>query len=127
MEQKISLILNLVGGLIVLTLYDIHTIGLWYLVANPASHILCRRVEGQYLVEVAVVETVADEPLDVGEINYHTILVQFTRLAVNGNNPVVPMQLLTLTFVGEMELMAGRDFECFLDVVHRLSFISPQR
>ena len=127
MEQKISLILNLVRGLIVLTFHDIHTIGLWYLVANPTGHILCRRIERQNLVEVAVVETVANEPLDVGEINNHTILIQFTRLAVNGDYPVVSMQLLTLTFVGEIELMAGRDFECFLDVIHRLNFILAQR
>jgi hypothetical protein len=54
-----------------------------------------------------VVEAVGNQTLYLGEIHHHTILVEFFRTTVNGDQPIVSMKLLALAFVGKVQLMTG--------------------
>ena len=82
-----------------LTLHNIYAISLRNLVANPSGNVLCRRIEWKNIVEVRMVEAVSDNALQVGEIDDHSVLIEFAGLTMNRNQPIVPMELLTLTFV----------------------------
>ncbi len=117
-EQKISLIFNFVGCLIVLTLYHIHAPGCGDLLTYPSGNVLGCGIEGENLVEIGVVESVGNLLLDVGEVGHHAVFVELAGAAVDGDQPIVAVDLLTLALVRELELVAGGYFEGFLDVVH---------
>jgi hypothetical protein len=59
------------------------------LVAYPFGNVLCRGVEGDYLIDVLVVQLDRNLMLDKGEIYDHSIFVQLFGFAINGNDPIV--------------------------------------
>ena len=65
-----------------------------------------------------MVETFLYKSLDVGEVYHHSVAVQFARLAINGDDPVVAMQVLTLALVRELKAMTRRDFKSLFNVIH---------
>ena len=75
------------------------------MVAYPAGDIFRRGIDIQHLVDILVVEGILDYPLDMGEVSYHTVLIQRLCLAENGNYPVVPMQCLALAFITEIQIV----------------------
>ena len=93
------------------------------MVAYPAGDVLRRGIDIQHLVDVLVVEGAFDNPFDVGEVGYHTVLVQRLCLAEDGDDPVVPVQGFTLAFVTEVEIMCCRDGQRLLNVIHKTSFV----
>jgi hypothetical protein len=91
------------------------------MVADPLGDILRGRIDVEQVVDILMVERVLDDALDMGEVRNHTVGVQFVRLAIDDDNPVMPVQTLAFALVGEPEIMGGRDFDCFLDVKHNVN------
>ena len=60
-----------------------------------------------------MVQLVGDTALDFGEIDHHTIMVQFTCLAMDGYLPVMSMQLCAFAGVVQFEAVCPKDFNMF--------------
>ena len=76
-----------------------------HLVAYPAGDVLRCGVEIEDVVEIAVIQLVVDQFLDVGEIVDHAVLVQGLGPAVYGHDPVVAVQPLAFAVVVEREVV----------------------
>ena len=92
--------------------------------AGPTGDVLGCRVERQYLVQYLMIQFGFDRLLDVAEINDHSLCVQLLGTALDGNYPIVSMQMLTFTAVGEAKPVGGRDLHSFNDGVHAFSLIT---
>ena len=88
------------------------------MVTNPLGDVLCRGIDIHHIVEILVVKLIFDDTLDVSEISYHSILIECLGLAVNSNQPIVAVQVLTLALIRKHQIVRRRDAECFLDVIH---------
>ena len=84
----------------------------------PAGQVFGRRIEGQHLVQDAVVQRFLDKPLDLAEINHHTVTVKLLRTAVNHNHPVMTVYAGTLALIVQLQTMTSRDFYFLLYVIH---------
>lgn len=90
------------------------------MIADPFGDILGRRVEGKDIVQVLMVELGLDRFLDVTEIDNHTVRVECRGLTIDGDDPVVTVQVLALAGIGEAQVVRGRDFHSFNDCVHNV-------
>ena len=74
-----------------------------YLSANGIiqgiRHILCCRIERQYIVEVFMIEFFLDHVLYDGKVYYHSVPVQIFCPTIYGNDPVVAVQIFAFAFV----------------------------
>ena len=77
-----------------------------HLLRDPSRPVLGWGVEGQDVVEVLVVELLLYASLHDAEVDDHAVLVERLCLAHDGYLPVVAVQVLTLAFVAERELVA---------------------
>ena len=96
-----------VGGSIAVAFLDGGLIALWYLVHTPAGDILSRWVEGQQLVQASMVKLAMNLFLDMLEVAYHTVSVQFLCLAEHLNMPVMAVKVLAFAGIGEHQSVAG--------------------
>ena len=87
-------------------------------VADPFGDVLRGRIDIQHFVDVLMVEGLLDDTLDMGEVGDHSVLVEFFRLAIDDDNPVVAVQVLALAFVVKVQLVTGGYLKCFSDVIH---------
>lgn len=102
-----------VSGCVSLALLNDGLVAFWELLYYPSSDVLGGRVEGEKLVEVAMVEITMNLLLDEREVDDHPVLVQLFCLAEDLDDPVVPMQLAALARIGEVEVVAGRNLYSF--------------
>ena len=65
-----------------------------------------------------------DRLLDVAEVNDHSLGIQLLGTAIDGDDPIVSMQMLTFAAVGEVKPMCGRNLHSFDDGVHAFSLIT---
>ena len=79
-------------------------------------------VERQYLVQDLMIQFGFDRLLDVTEVDDHALCIQLFGTAIDGDDPIVSMQLLTFTAVGEAKPVCGRDLHSFNDGVHAFSY-----
>lgn len=56
--------------------------------------------------------------LDVTEVYYHSVRIQLFGTAIDSDNPVVTVQILTLTAIRKFQAMGSRHFHTFDDCVH---------
>lgn len=89
-----------------------------HMVADPAGDVLRGRIDVEHVVKILVVEGVLHYALDMRKIGDHAVGIEFLSLAIDGDHPVMAMQVLALTLVTEIEVVRGGDGECFFDVVH---------
>ena len=90
------------------------------MVANPASDILCRRINIQHFVDILMVKRAFYDALDMRKIRYHTVLIQFFGFAIDDDFPVVSMQILAFAFVAQFQIMSRGAGQCFFYVIHVL-------
>ena len=77
-----------------------------HLPANPVGYVLCRGVEGKQFVEIAVVEIVVYPVFDMLEVNNHTVCIKLLGLAINGDNPIVTVQICTFALIWKIKPVA---------------------
>lgn len=87
-------------------------------VNNPLGDVFCGRIERQNVIEIGVVEFAVDLLFDVLKVAHHAVCIEFSSLAVYGNNPVVAVNVGALAFVGKVEVMRPCDFHSLLNVIH---------
>ena len=75
------------------------------MVADPTGDILRRRIDIQYFVDIFMVKRVFHYLFDVREVGDHAVLVEFCRLAIDDNNPVVTVQVLAFALVGQRQVV----------------------
>ena len=81
------------------------------LVGNPFGHIFGGRIDiAHNIVHVFVIELAVNRFFDMTEVNYHAVLIKLGGACMNVHNPVVTVQVLTLAWVGQFQLMRGTDF-----------------
>ena len=64
-------------------------------------------VERQHLVQDLMIQLGFDRLLDVAEVNDHSLGIQLLGTAIDGDDPIVSMQMLTFTAVGETKPVCG--------------------
>lgn len=94
-----GLFVSLVACHVALAFLHVHAVAVGNLLADPAGNVLGRGVEGEKLVEIAVVEIRGDVLLDVAEIGHHPVGVELARTAVDSHNPVVAVQAAAFAFI----------------------------
>ncbi len=109
-----------VDGTVVLGLVDADLVAVLDVVAYPAGDVLGGRIDIQHLVDVLVVESVLDHPFDVREIRNHAVLIEFARLAIDDDNPVVPVQGFAFALVREMEIVCSGNLQTLFYIIHFL-------
>ena len=67
-----------------------------------------------------MVETVDNTLFYLAEVDDHAVMIQLARAAIDGDKPVVAMQLGTLALVVEAEAVSCRYFDLFFDIIHTL-------
>ena len=65
-----------------------------------------------------MVELRLDALLDEFEIDDHAVLIQLASLAIDGDGPIVAVQLATLTGIRQLKMVAGRYDQTFAYVIH---------
>lgn len=111
-------LVGLVAGFVAFAFLHVHPVAVGHLLADPAGEILGAGVEGQQVVEVAVVKVVVDALLDVEEVDQQAVLVELPSAAPYGHGPVVPVHRLVGPSLAEMQAVACRNLHCLLDLVH---------
>jgi hypothetical protein len=81
-----------------------------YLFRYPASHIFGRRIKGNNVVDMLMVEPIVNLVFDFLKIAYHTRFIQFLRLAIDSDYPVMAVDAPTGAHIGQVKLMAARNF-----------------
>ena len=99
-----------VGSFVVARLPHIGAIAVRDGIHNPLGQIFRRWVEVQDLIDIGVVDLAVNQAFDFGEIAHHAIAVEFLATAIHVDFPVVAMQVLALTLIIEIKLMAGGYF-----------------
>ena len=97
---------------------DLHLVAVRHLFANPASHVLRRRIKVHHIVQELVIEFTLHNFLDVRKIDHHSVLVERFGLAEHRDNPVVAVQTAALALVRERELVSPRNFNTLDNSVH---------
>jgi hypothetical protein len=69
-----------------------------------------------------MVEFVGDTSFDVGKVYYHTITIQLFGFTIDGNDPVMSMQISAFAFIGQPQTVGCRYFQLFFYVIHILVF-----
>ena len=64
-------------------------------------------VERQHLVQDLMIQLGFDRLLDVAEVNDHSLGIQLLGTAIDGDDPIVSMQMLTFAAVGETKPVCG--------------------
>ena len=64
-----------------------------------------------------MVETVMNLTLDMSKISNHTIAVQFLRLTMYCDNPIMAMQVGTFAGIREIETMTASNLDTLGDVI----------
>ena len=111
-------ILNGIDGHIALALLHACLVAGFDLLRTPAGNILGRGVEGQYLVQVLMVDDALDALFDFSKIHDHSILVEFLRTAVDGDAPVVAVRLGALAVIVEHQVVGCRYLYVLFNVIH---------
>lgn len=65
-----------------------------------------------------MVQPILDQLLDAGEIDDHAILVQRLGLAINRDDPIMPMKVLALAGIRQVQAMGGRYFDSLRYIIH---------
>ena len=68
-----------------------------YLFHNPTCDILRSRIKWQNVIDMLMVKHAMDFFLDMLEVADHAIGIECTRLAIDGHNPVMSVDILTFT------------------------------
>ena len=114
----LSVFVALVDGAVVFRLVDTHFVAVFHVVADPAGDILRRGVHVQYFVDILMVKRIFYHLFDVGKVGDHTVLVQFACLAINHDNPVVPVQCLAFALVTEVEIVCSGNLQTLFYIIH---------
>ena len=114
---------NFVRRCVALALLHIDAIAFGNLVANPSGDVLGGGVAGQHLVEVGMVKLRLDVLLDKLEVNNHAVLVEFASLAIDGDCPVVSVHPGALAWIGQLQMVAGGDYQPFAYVIHLVDLL----
>ena len=77
------------------------------MITNPAGYVLRRGIDVEYIVDILVVESVFHHTFDVREVSNHSVAIEFFGFTINGDNPVMSVQLLALTLVTEIQVVCG--------------------
>jgi len=99
--------INFIGRHIALALLYLGTITGRNLLHTPTGDVLGRRVKGQHIVQILMVQPTLDVAFNLGEVDHHTILIQLFSTTVEGDDPVVTVQLRALALVVQHKMMAG--------------------
>ena len=113
-----SVLVFLVDGNVARTFLYGGLIAVWHGLYNPMCDILGRRIERKYGVQILMFELSVYESLYLGKVNHHTVFVKLACLTVNLYNPVMAVQSLAFTFVGESEVMTSGNLHSLFYVVH---------
>ena len=97
---------------------DADLVAVLHVVAYPAGDVLGGRIDIQHLVDVLVVESVLDHPLDVREVSHHAVLVEFARLAIDDDNPIVPVQGFAFALIREVEIVGSGNLQTLFYIIH---------
>ena len=116
-QLSIPYSVHLIAGHVTLALLYGALIALRNLLCTPSGDILSSRIERQHIVQILVVEAALDA-FHLSEIYHHPVLIQFFRAAIDGDYPVVAVQLCALALVIYRQPMAGGDLHGLLYVVH---------
>ena len=113
-----SVLVFLVDGNVARTFLNGGLIAVWYGLYNPMCDVLGRRIEREYGVHILMVALSVYVSLYLGKVHHHTVFVKLACLAVNLDYPVMAMQSLAFTFVGESEVMTSGNLHSLFYVVH---------
>ena len=58
--------------------------------------------------------------LDTGKIYYHPVCIQLARTAIDGDNPIMPVQILAFAGIGQRQAMCSRHLHSFDNCIHVL-------
>ena len=111
-------IVHLIDGGVAFGFLDGDLIAVLHVVANPAGDIFRRRVDVQHFVDVLVVKGIFDYFLDMREIRHHAVCIQFFRLAIDDDDPVMTMQVLAFALVTQHEIMRRGNLYSLFYVIH---------
>ena len=95
-------------------------VAILHVLANPARDILRRRIHIKHFVDVFMVESVLYHAVDVREIGYHTVFIQFARFAIDYYYPVMTVQGLAFALVTEVEIMCSGNLQTLFYIIHCL-------
>ena len=90
------------------------------------GNILSGGIKRENFVQILVVELFHHYLLDMSEINYHAVYVQFMRTAPDRDNPVVTVQIFTLAGIGKTKAVGCRHFHTFNYCVHRFNTLTKK-
>ena len=113
-----SVLVFFVDGNVARTFLNGSLIAVWNGLYDSMCDVLGRGIEWQNGVEVLMVELSVNESLYLGKVNHHTVFVKLACLTVNLYNPVMAMQSLAFTFVGESEVMTSGNLHSLFYVIH---------
>ena len=113
-----SVLVFLIDGNVARTFLNGSLIAVWNGLYNPMCYILGRRIEWQNGVEILMVKLSMNESLYLGKVNHHTVFVKLACLAIHLDYPVMAMQSLAFTFVGESEVMTSGNLHSLFYVIH---------
>ena len=82
------------------------------LLNHPCGDVFRRGIEGQQLIEIAMIQESVHHLLDMLKVLHHSLAIQFARCQINGNHPVMAVQPAALAAVGKIQLMASCHFHC---------------
>ena len=117
-SEDIGAQLSFVGGNIAFGLLYADLVAVLHMVAYPTGDILGGRIDLQHLVDILVVESLFNNTFDVGEVGYHTVLVERFGFAMHGNNEIMSVQSFALAFITQMEIVRSGDCDSFFYVIH---------
>lgn len=113
-----SVLVFLVDGNVARTFLYGGLIAVWHGLYNPMCDILGRRIERKYGVQILMVELSVYESFNLGKVHHHTVFVKLACLAIHLDYPVVAVQSLAFTFVGESEVMTSGNLHSLFYVIH---------
>ena len=74
-----------------------------YLVAYPTGYVLGCGIEGQHFIKIMMIQLFLYHLLDVTEVYHHSVRIQLFGTAIDSDNPVVTVQILTLTAIRKFQ------------------------
>jgi len=77
------------------------------LIRYPLRYVLSCRVEGEEVVQIAVIEITVDFLFYLGEIDHHAVGVKFAGTAVYGDYPIVAVKIFAFTLTREVKIVTS--------------------
>ena len=116
--ENVASFVVLVAGPVALALLHSGLVTGRNLLHAPAGDVLRRGVAADDIIYHLMVKLVGDAALDFGEIDHHAVAIQLAGLAIDGDLPIVAVQLRALARVIQFETMRPGDFYMLGYVIH---------